>query len=56
MTGSEHPPDAPQPDPAAKPTPAELLRLAHLFRHWGADPADRFLFDLVSRYRGGDPL
>ncbi len=43
---------------AAPPTsrsPAEVrARLAHLFRHQGHDGADRFLFELMLRYRGAD--
>ncbi len=56
MTYSEQPSGAPQPDPRVTATADELARLVHLFRHVGKeDPADRFLFDLMRRYRGGEP-
>jgi len=53
MNDSEQPLDAAKPDPDAMATASEVARLQHLFRHFGSDPDDRFLFDLVTRYREG---
>ena len=48
---------APDGESAAPPTtrsPAEVrARLEHLFRHHTLDGAERYLFDLLLRYRGG---
>ncbi|MES2952247.1 MAG: hypothetical protein V4858_27285 [Pseudomonadota bacterium] len=54
MMDGEQQADASPPDLALKTTSSELTRLAHLFRHAQEDPADRYLFDLVSCYRGGE--
>ena len=49
---------APDGESGATPTPrspAEVrARLEHLFRHHGHDSAERYLFELMLRYRGGD--
>ncbi len=41
------------PVPNTPPTSA-LDRLEYLFRHLGDEPSERFLFDVVRRYRQGD--
>lgn len=46
--------DTPPTDTATGGAAPELARLVRLFRHMGTDPADRFLFDLVNRYRRGE--
>ncbi len=47
--------DAEPISPVVSRSPAQIgARLAHLFRHHGPDADDRYLHELLIRYRGGE--